>query len=120
MWCMCARLRKVVDVFIFNKKFCLGIRFGFVRFSGIRDVDLMITKLFDVWFGFYKLFASIPHIVKKDKRSNTIPCKIEIHETSYVSVVRGQILNNKPCETSEAVIVLESGDFIIENRRLLV
>lgn len=96
----------------------MGKWIGFVTFSGICDVDLMIKKLSDVWYGFYKIFASVPRVVKKEKLSSTIPSKIEKQDNTYASVLRGQSLNKQPVESSEVAIFLNSGDFINENKEL--
>lgn len=59
MWRACSQLGKVVDVFISNKKSRMRKRIRFVRFSGIQNVDHMIKKLCDVWFGYHKMFDSV-------------------------------------------------------------
>ncbi|CAI9276768.1 unnamed protein product [Lactuca saligna] len=61
---MCDRIGKVVDVFTSNKISQLGKRFGFIRFVDVSDSELMIRNLREIWFGYYKLFASSPRFSK--------------------------------------------------------
>ncbi|CAI9299312.1 unnamed protein product [Lactuca saligna] len=71
----------------------MGKRFGFVRFSGNVNIDHMIKNLCEVWFGYHKLFASVPHIHKKEFNFHKEPPKVEKKRenfsVSYANVVRG-------------------------------
>ncbi|CAI9262390.1 unnamed protein product [Lactuca saligna] len=95
--------------------------FGFVRFSGNVNVDHIIKNPCDVWFGYHKMFASIPHIPKKYLNIHKVPSKVEKHEKlsiSYANVVRGSHSEKPISEKEDLVIVLDFGKFFIDNKKL--
>ncbi|KVH96931.1 hypothetical protein Ccrd_000976 [Cynara cardunculus var. scolymus] len=61
-------LGRVVDVFIARKRDSRGLRFGFVRFLGIKDVKRMEKALCEVSFGSLKLRANVAKYVRKATR----------------------------------------------------
>lgn len=96
-------------------------RFGFVRFTGVHNCDLMIKKLCDIWFGFHKLFASLPHNRKNDLPKHMVPSLVEKHgslNNSYASVVRGHKDEKFTKDSAETIIDIESGDYIVDNKKL--
>lgn len=93
MWHACACFGKVVDVFISPKKSQIGKHFAFCGFSGICNLDHMVKKLCDVWFGYFKLFSSIFRIFKTiaSLSHNAVKSKVEKQQVPvncYASVVR--------------------------------
>lgn len=119
----------MVHVFLSNRKSRLGKIFGFVCFTDISYVDLMINNLCDVWFGFYKMFASVPQVDRKYTSQHKIASQVEKQENSpcsYANVVRRNSANmvrgnskfNQNKESTEVDIFIESGDIIIKNKKL--
>lgn len=122
LWRMCNRFGKVVDVFISSKKSRFGKRFGFIRFVEVSDSELMIKNLRQIWFGYYKLFASFPRISNpsnlKIKGGNS-RVHVEKHAgslLSYASVVKG-IGDNTILQNKDESIQISAGDFIVEKRK---
>lgn len=122
LWHVCDHIRNVVDVFISNKKSCLGKHFGLIRFFGVRNIDVMIKNLGEVWFGYHNLFASITRFPKSKNsapRFRSVSSKVEKHDiplNSYVSVVRGVSKEIIVKDTVDDTIHLLFGDFIVEKR----
>lgn len=88
----------------------------------MRDIDNMIKKLYDVWFGYYNLFASTPRFSKPKKPSPRI-CpmqskveKIVSTQNSYASIFRGVPKDKIVNETADDIIYLSSMEFIVEKR----
>lgn len=99
LWRVCGRIGKVIDIFIYNKRSHLGKRFGFVWFSGVTN-DAIIKQLCDIWFGYHKLFTSLPKLMKSENLKLESPMshsrgvsskaeKIISPDNSYASVVKG-------------------------------
>jgi hypothetical protein len=59
LWERFARIWRVDEVFIPLKLDRKGKRFGFVRFWEVQNVDMVRTKLEDIWIGTYKLRANL-------------------------------------------------------------
>ncbi|CAI9259401.1 unnamed protein product [Lactuca saligna] len=90
----CSRLGKIIGVFIAKKLSKLGKRFGFIRFSGDCNCDSLLKQLHEVWFGSYKLFASLPRSLGNNNRTpRTVGLSTAVHRNvnvkCYVNVVRG-------------------------------
>lgn len=88
----CNRLGNIVCVFIAKKLSKSGKRFGFIRFSGVINRDSLIIQLREVWFGSYKLFASLPrslenngHTSQPTNFSTTVHHDVRVK--SYANVV---------------------------------
>ncbi|KAL4565601.1 hypothetical protein LXL04_029703 [Taraxacum kok-saghyz] len=134
VWRVCSRIGRVVDVYISPHLSKMGKRFGFIRFAGIRSDQEIIEKLNDTWFGYYKLFASVPTYPKQDnakpkavhgvKPKPKMPIMKSLVEKrngdgfSYASVVSGNLKSHsQPKEkVKEVVLELMSGDFVVTNR----
>lgn len=43
----------------------MGNIFGFVRVTKVKDVNALVNQLCDMWFGFYKLYATIMRFTKE-------------------------------------------------------
>ncbi|KAJ0735457.1 putative RNA recognition motif domain, nucleotide-binding alpha-beta plait domain superfamily [Helianthus annuus] len=72
--CLSSDLKEVFRLFgsyegsyIARKLDRLGKRFGFVSFSGIMDVKMMVGEMSDLWMGSFKLFVSVAHFVDGEK-----------------------------------------------------
>ena len=132
----------VIDVYISPHLSKLGKRFGFVRFVDIKNDQEILQQLNDTWFGYYKLFASVPRFPKQPHKPrvvqaakpipnmqnmkptlNTLKSTVEKRNdagNSYASVVSGKAnSHSQPIhETEEVVLELLSGDFVVDNRML--
>ncbi|CAI9266941.1 unnamed protein product [Lactuca saligna] len=91
---------------------------------GVRNVDSMDKELREVWFGFYKLFASVPRFPKPYyvTARHAVPFKIEkpsIQVNSYASVVKGSSGDNRSKELMTNVVEFSSGDFVMEKKKLV-
>ncbi|GAU48118.1 hypothetical protein TSUD_141400 [Trifolium subterraneum] len=53
------RYGALLDVFLSKKRNARGRRFGFIRYTNVRDVDKMVKALNQVWFGTYKVCANV-------------------------------------------------------------
>ncbi|GAU35629.1 hypothetical protein TSUD_30470, partial [Trifolium subterraneum] len=58
-----------------RKRNRLGEPYGFVKFSNVRDVAKMTRALNDVWFGHYRVFASVAKFERNDTGANRRPEK---------------------------------------------
>lgn len=123
LWRACNRIGKVVDVFISNNRSQLGKCFGFVRFSGECNNELMIKQLCDIWFGYHKVFAAIPRtprLIKSAPSSQQVPPIFEkqhFPDNSYASIVKGSVNSQQNKIVNEEVLTLTSGDFVVENNK---
>lgn len=54
------RFGEVDEVIIPTKKDIRGRRYGFVRFFGVNDAKMLVTKLDNIFMGKQKLFVNIP------------------------------------------------------------
>ncbi|KAL4563688.1 hypothetical protein LXL04_027733 [Taraxacum kok-saghyz] len=133
VWRVCSRMGHVVDVYISPHLSKMGKRFGFVRFVDVKGDQLIVDQLNEVWFGYYKLFASIPRYpkdtVKKNRTTHETQMPSTMHKvkstvekinhkgTSYASVLSGKQNEQSPHITKKEVAVLElqSGDFVVDN-----
>lgn len=70
---MCDQLSKVVDVFFSKKLSRIDKRFGFVHFSGVRDDDVMVKQLCDIWFGYHKIYASLFRLFFQNGHVSSLP-----------------------------------------------
>ncbi|GKD68211.1 RNA-directed DNA polymerase, eukaryota [Tanacetum coccineum] len=68
LWTMCAAYGRLVDAFIANKLSKGGKRFGFIRFIGVKDANVFVKTLSNIWIGSYHIFIT-PAI---NQRSNPI------------------------------------------------
>lgn len=68
---------EVRDIFCPNKRDKNGHIFGFVRFPRNSDVEEMLLKLNNIWFGSYKLRAFVP-------KFNRVPIDKEKKTTMHV------------------------------------
>ncbi|CAI9271587.1 unnamed protein product [Lactuca saligna] len=79
-------------------------------------------NLCEVWFGYYKLFASTHRIQKKATSPYMEPPKVvkkrENIPVSYANVVQGGNSEFSSFIKDEIAIVLESRNFVIDNKKL--
>ncbi|GKC20608.1 RNA-directed DNA polymerase, eukaryota, reverse transcriptase zinc-binding domain protein [Tanacetum coccineum] len=68
LWTVCAPYGRLVDAFIANKLSKGGKRFGFIRFIGVKDANVFVKTLSNIWIGSYHIFIT-PAI---NQRSNPI------------------------------------------------
>ncbi|CAI9283608.1 unnamed protein product [Lactuca saligna] len=118
----CIRLGKIVGVVIANRLSKVGKRFGFIRFTNVGNCDSLIKQLREVWFGSYKFFASLPRSLHNNNhafQSTGLPTTFHhrFNVKSYANVVRGLTNNISNNSTTEEIIDLFSGDFIVEQRQ---
>ncbi|CAI9260933.1 unnamed protein product [Lactuca saligna] len=118
----CNRLGHIVGVFIAKKLSKSGKRFGFIRFCRVLDCDSLIIQLREVWFGSYKLFASLPHsLANNSQTSQPIIFSTAVQSDdwvkSYANVVRGSLHDTKNSKNTGEIIELTPGDFIVEKKQ---
>ncbi|GJV00413.1 RNA-directed DNA polymerase, eukaryota, reverse transcriptase zinc-binding domain protein [Tanacetum coccineum] len=68
LWTVCALYGRLVDAFIANKLSKGSKRFGFIRFIGVKDANVFVKTLSNIWIGSYHIFIT-PAI---NQRSNPI------------------------------------------------
>lgn len=66
MWKIFQRWGRVVEVFISRKLNRWGNRFGFVRFSDVKNVSKLEFGLVAIRIGSMKLYANLPRYWKND------------------------------------------------------
>ncbi|GKA73600.1 nucleotide-binding alpha-beta plait domain-containing protein [Tanacetum coccineum] len=59
LWKKCQEYGGVIDAYISNRRSKSGDRFGFVRFSHIKDVDRLVKNLCALWTGRLRLHANV-------------------------------------------------------------
>ncbi|PWA95558.1 RNA-directed DNA polymerase, eukaryota, Reverse transcriptase zinc-binding domain protein [Artemisia annua] len=75
IWKICAPYGRLVDTFIANKCSKRGKRFGFIRFLGVKDVDVFGKSLSNIWIGNFHLFVTVAkfqrttHVEPKSKQN---------------------------------------------------
>ncbi|CAI9296608.1 unnamed protein product [Lactuca saligna] len=83
----------------------------------------MIKNLCDVWFGYHKMFAYVPRTPKKDLNFHREPPKVEKKRenlsVSYANVVSGGHSEKSFSEKEDSTIVLDYGNFVIDNKKLV-
>lgn len=114
LWRICVRLGKVVDVFISNKKSRMGKRLELIRFVDVKDYDVMIRNLCDIWFGYHKLFAPTPRFSKTgdppqhSQKFESNVDKIARPSASYASVVKEGLMDNLVFKKADDIIHLST------------
>ncbi|GAU51099.1 hypothetical protein TSUD_411800 [Trifolium subterraneum] len=63
------------DVFVARKRNRLGESYGFVKFSNVRDIAKTTKALNAVWFGHYRVIASVANFERNDPGANRRPEK---------------------------------------------
>nr|GEW81979.1 RNA-directed DNA polymerase, eukaryota, reverse transcriptase zinc-binding domain protein [Tanacetum cinerariifolium] len=59
LWRTCQVYGRVVDAFIPNRRSRTGLRFGFVRFIQLKDVDRLVGNLCTIWVDHHRLHANV-------------------------------------------------------------
>jgi predicted P-loop ATPase len=57
-----------------------GRRFGFVRFSKVRDKEKMVRALNQVWFGTFKVYANIAAFKRSEEKREEGGVRVETSE----------------------------------------
>ncbi|GJW52127.1 RNA-directed DNA polymerase, eukaryota, reverse transcriptase zinc-binding domain protein [Tanacetum coccineum] len=87
LWKECEPYGRIVDSFIANKKSRVGKRFGFVRFTGVKNEEELANTLATIWIGSYHLFAVVARFKRKETYAELPKKTVENN--------RSQIPNNK-------------------------
>jgi hypothetical protein len=59
LWATFSNYWRVGEVYVPSRRDKFNRRFGFARFVEVEDVDWLLEKLEDTWFGLYKLRANL-------------------------------------------------------------
>nr|GEX81150.1 hypothetical protein [Tanacetum cinerariifolium] len=79
LWVTCESFGRIADAFISKKLSKRGKRFGFVRFLGVSNEEVLARKLSTIWIDSFHLFAA-----------KAVPKPFQPFEAgSYASVVHG-------------------------------
>ncbi|GKB82858.1 RNA-directed DNA polymerase, eukaryota, reverse transcriptase zinc-binding domain protein, partial [Tanacetum coccineum] len=62
LWKACESYGRIVDAFISRKLSKLGKQFGFVRFQGVSDDEVMVRKLSNIWIDSFHLFVAVARV----------------------------------------------------------
>ncbi|PWA48331.1 hypothetical protein CTI12_AA491790 [Artemisia annua] len=65
---ICGKRGNIVDVYIAKHKNKFGQMFGFIRYSGIENQDILIDSLNGIWIGKLRLHANIARFAKSDRK----------------------------------------------------
>ncbi|GJU50919.1 RNA-directed DNA polymerase, eukaryota [Tanacetum coccineum] len=85
---VCKEYRKVIDVYIPNRRSKSGNRFGFVRFIKADDIDCLVKNLCMIWVGRFRLQANVVRFQRtslnntRNQFENKVEKKIFSRETS--------------------------------------
>ncbi|PWA46118.1 RNA-directed DNA polymerase, eukaryota [Artemisia annua] len=103
----------------------LGRRFAFVRFIKVCNVDSLISRMNEAWYGTYHLFASVSRFERKtnveEKRKPNVPVHANVQNRtfvpndnkkgSYASLFKHQSdVNIMEQEKKKKVVYLEQSD----------
>ncbi|KAK7256698.1 hypothetical protein RIF29_30155 [Crotalaria pallida] len=77
LWKAFQRWGRVVDVFISQRRDKKGERFGFVRFSDVKDCDALAKKLDSICLGSFKLKVNVPRFDKVNASMERVRMKKE-------------------------------------------
>nr|GEV17767.1 RNA-directed DNA polymerase, eukaryota, reverse transcriptase zinc-binding domain protein [Tanacetum cinerariifolium] len=121
---ICEPFGRLVDAFIANKRSKLGKRFGFIRYVGVKNPDVFVKSLSNLWIGSHHVFIDVarfqrPKIalsfvqpisvvssVNKNQANHSMkPKPNEAKENpSFASVVNGGVaLNVKEVDTMRSI-----------------
>ncbi|GKA46445.1 RNA-directed DNA polymerase, eukaryota, reverse transcriptase zinc-binding domain protein [Tanacetum coccineum] len=87
LWKECEPYGRIVDSFIANKKSRVGKRFGFVRFTGVKNEEELENTLATTWIGSYHLFVAVARFKRKETHAELPKKTVENN--------RSQIPDNK-------------------------
>ncbi|GKE69009.1 RNA-directed DNA polymerase, eukaryota, reverse transcriptase zinc-binding domain protein, partial [Tanacetum coccineum] len=59
LWKICETFGRLVDAFIANKRSKLWKRFGFIRYVGVRNLDVFVKSLSSLWIGSHHVFIDV-------------------------------------------------------------
>ncbi|MCI24899.1 RNA-binding protein 25-like, partial [Trifolium medium] len=68
LWEEFARFGRVADVFIPKKVDKWGRRFGFVKYKEVKEMEVLLSSLQDVWIGSFKLRVNKSRFVRNEER----------------------------------------------------
>lgn len=78
-----------MDVYIARKMSKLGRRFAFVRFIKVCNVDSLISRMNDAWYGTYHLFVSVSRFERKtnveEKRKPDVHVHANVQNRTFVT-----------------------------------
>ncbi|KAL4554960.1 hypothetical protein LXL04_037570 [Taraxacum kok-saghyz] len=111
LWNRCAAFGTVVDVYIAQKHSKMGRQCGFVRYIKVHNLKDLESRLCDMWFGNYHVFASLSRFPKNDNAltHNDPPSKQTVKD------VQGGI---KVCRSYEKVVTGEKVEKIVPEKVL--
>jgi hypothetical protein len=81
------------DVYVARKRNKFGEPYGFVKFSNVRDVDKMTKALNAVWFGQFRVRASV---AKFDRYAPGVERRVEEEQTSFPKGIIGKQHGHQP------------------------
>ncbi|KAK6129156.1 hypothetical protein DH2020_037088 [Rehmannia glutinosa] len=98
-----SRYGTVKDIFIPNKRDKLGKKFGFVRFSRVKDDKETVKALEGIWIGSFKLRVNIPKYNRNNGKQSEKKLDFKIIKQDKQSLVDGrsfvEVARKKPPET---------------------
>ncbi|GJY42070.1 RNA-directed DNA polymerase, eukaryota [Tanacetum coccineum] len=93
LWNLCQSYGTVVDVFIPNRRTKSGLRFAFVRFIKVINIDRLVGNLCTLWIGRNHLHANLARferpLVKPAQKAP--PVRQAHNAASFVSAVKGNL-----------------------------
>nr|GFA09374.1 DIE2/ALG10 family [Tanacetum cinerariifolium] len=115
LWNVCKQYEHVVDAFIPGRRSKKGMRFGFVQFIRVLDVDRLVSNLCTLWIGNHHLHSNVARFQRSSVPNNSnqtqqngdpvfknkevnINSGHRADQTSYVHAVTGKAKSTEDCE----------------------
>jgi hypothetical protein len=110
----------LVDVFLARRRNARGRRFGFVRFSKVRDKEKMVRALNQVWFDTFKVCANIAAFNRSTEKQKDGGVRVETSE-KVTEKGKGVVVGEGNKEgNNEGMRMKETFVAVVENGRRLV
>ncbi|GJU58526.1 RNA-directed DNA polymerase, eukaryota [Tanacetum coccineum] len=113
LWNLCQSYGTVVDVFIPNRRTKSGLRFAFVRFIKVINIDRLVGNLCTLWIGRNHLHANLARferpLVKPAQKAP--PVRQAHNAASFVSAVKG----NLSCPPSDAPAMVLDESCVVDH-----
>jgi hypothetical protein len=114
------RCGALMDVFLARRRNARGRRFGFVRFSKVRDKEKMVRALNQVWFGTFKVYANIAAFKRSEEKREEGGVRVETSE-KMTEKGKGVVVGEGNKEgNNEGVGMKETFVAVVENGQRLV
>ncbi|XP_020202163.1 serine/arginine-rich splicing factor 2-like [Cajanus cajan] len=122
LWKIFKKWGKVVDVFIPKKRDKQGQRFGFVRFSGVCDVEALERSLNSIVIGAWRLKVNLTRHSRTERSIRHVATQVQVdrhresrgvrqsHGASYADKLKGTVRFNVKESKGNTVVPIKGGN----------